>query len=119
MVIVLSYNHTLEDVNKLRPLKNQSYEANLNYRDQWLALAEPTETKTQHLLDEIKQMLNHDRTKRPTAKALALRISIIDEYNDNQQKRWLHGSCCDLWRELKVYQERIEKLEGEQRESQK
>ena len=117
MVVVLSYNHTLADLNKLCPLKNQSYEANLDHIDQWLALAEPTETKTQHLLDEIKQMLNRDRTRRPTAKALALRISIIDEYNDNQQTKWLHGSCCDLWRELKVYKERIEKLEGEQRES--
>jgi serine/threonine protein kinase len=119
MAIVLSHNHTLEDVDKLRPLKNQSYEANLDHIDQWLALAEPTETKTQHLLDEIKQMLNHDRARRPTAKALALNISIMDEYNDNQQTKSLHGPCCDLERELKVYKERIEKLEGEQRESQK
>jgi serine/threonine protein kinase len=119
MVIVLSRNHTLEDINKLRPLKNQSYEANLKHRDQWLALAAPTDTKTQHLLDEIKQMLNHNRKMRPTAKELALRISIIDENNENQPKKWLHGSCCDIWRELKVYKERIEKLEGEQRESQK
>ena len=119
MMIVLSHNYTLEDVNKLLPLKNQSYEANLDHSDQWLALAEPTETKTQHLLDEIKQMLNHDRTRRPTAKALVLRISIMDEYNDNQQTKWLHGSCCDRERELKVYKKRIEKLEGEQRESRK
>ena len=119
MVIVLSRNHTLEDINKLRPLKNQSYEANLKHRDQWLALAGPTDTKTRHLLDEIKQMLNHDRTMRPTAKELGLRISSIDEYSDNQPKRWLHGSCCSLQRELEVYKERIEKLEGEKRESQK
>jgi serine/threonine protein kinase len=119
MLIVLSLNHTLEDIDKLRPLKNRSYEANLNYRDKWLALVVLTDTKTQHLLNEIKQMLNHDRAMRPTAKELALRISIIDEYSDNQPERWLHGSCCNLQRELEVYKARIEKLEGEQRESQK
>jgi serine/threonine protein kinase len=121
MVVVLTHSHTLTDLSKLRPLKNHSYEANLDHIDQWLALAEPTETKTQHLLYEIKQMLDRDRTRRPTAKALALRISSIDQYNNNQQTKWLYGSCCDLWfeRELNVYKERVEKLEVEERESQK
>ncbi|KAF2185816.1 kinase-like protein [Zopfia rhizophila CBS 207.26] len=72
----------------------------------------------EHLLDEIRQMLSHDRTRRPTARALASRISIIDESNDNEQTKQLHGSCCDLRRELKVYKERIEKLEAGQHESQ-
>ena len=109
MVIVLSHKHTLAELAKLRPLKNQSYEGNLDYIDQWLALADPTETK--HLLNEIKNMLNHNRTRRPTAKALALRISLADEHNSRQQAKSLYGSCCDIWEETKRYKERAEKLE--------
>jgi len=64
-------------------------------------------------------MLNRDHIRRPTAKALALRIFSIDQYNDNQQTKWLYGSYYDLWfeRELNVYKERVEKLEVEERES--
>jgi serine/threonine protein kinase len=119
MVVVLSHSHTLADLSKLCPLNPQSYEANLEYINQWLALAEPTKTKTQHLLDEIKHMLSHDRKKRPTAKALTLRLSIIDKCNTHQRTKWLHGPCCDLWRELKVYKERIERLEDDQRKHRK
>ena len=121
MVVVLTHSHTLAELSKLRLLKNRSYEANLDYIEQWLALAEPAGIKTQHLLYEIKQMLNRDRTKRPTAKALLLRISSVDQYNDNQLKKWLYGSCCNLWfeRELNLYKERVKKLESKERESQK
>ena len=54
MVVVFTHNHTLTDLSKLCPLKNYLYEANLNHIDQWLVLAKPAETKTQHLLYEIK-----------------------------------------------------------------
>ncbi|KAF2824320.1 kinase-like protein [Ophiobolus disseminans] len=120
MVVVLSHSHTLTELEALRPLKNRSYEANLDYIDQWLALPSHTRAKTQHLLYEIRQMLNRDRTMRPTAKALALRISSIDRYNNDQQTSWLHGSCCDLWLEgeLKMYKEQNEELEGKEREIQ-
>lgn len=119
-VVVLTHTHTLAELAELRPSKNKSYEANLDRMDQWLALAESLEAKTQHLLYEIKQMLNGDRTGRPTAKALALRISSIDQYNSSQLPKRLHGSCCDLWfeRELNVNKEQIEKLEREKQEYQ-
>ncbi|KAF2471545.1 kinase-like protein [Lindgomyces ingoldianus] len=114
-VVVLTQNHTLAELAELRPSKNKSYEANLDRIDQWLALAESSEAKTQHLLYEIKQMLNPDRTRRPSAKSLALRISGIDQYNGRELPKRLHGSCCDRWseRELNVHKERIEKLERE------
>lgn len=46
IVVVLTYSYTLTDLSELRPLKNHLYKVNLDHIDQWLALAEPTETKT-------------------------------------------------------------------------
>jgi hypothetical protein len=75
----------------------------------------------QHLLYEIKLMLSHDGTRRPTAKALALRISNVDQHNGRQLGKRLHGSCCDLSfeRGLDVDEARIEKLEREKLEYEK
>jgi serine/threonine protein kinase len=121
MVVGLSHSHTLSKLEALHPLKNQSYQANLDHTEQWLALANHLGTKTQHLLYEIRQMLNHERAMRPKAKALALCLASIAQYNDNQQTGWLHGSCCDSWfeGELKMYKEKIGKLEDKERKNQK
>jgi serine/threonine protein kinase len=120
-MVVLAQNHTLAELEELRPSKNKSYEANLDQIDQWLVLAQSTKTKMQNLLYEIKLMLNHDGTRRPTAKALALRISNIDQHNGGQLPKRLHGSCCELWfeRGLNVDEARIEKLERKKLEYEK
>jgi serine/threonine protein kinase len=98
-LVVLTHTHTLADLEEQRPLKNKTYEANLNRTDQWTALIDPTDTKVQRLLFEIKQMLEFDRARRPTAKALASRLVSIDQHNGGQLSKRLHGSCCGHWPE--------------------
>lgn len=58
-------------------------------------------------------MLNRDRTRRPTAKALTLRISGVNQYNDRHLLKRLYSSYRNLWfkRELNVDKEQIKKLE--------
>lgn len=113
MLVALNHMHSLADLTKLRPLKNQSYEANLSRLHEWLALAEPPERKIRPVVGMIGQMLSRDRLRRPTAKAVSLCLSGIDDPDDTRPSKRLHGPCCDMWAELKASRERMEKLEAE------
>ena len=94
MMVVLVNNHTLSELESRRPLRNGSYEANLQYVEDWFALVDTGEPQVQHILYEIRQMLDGDRARRPTAFALDLRITGIDLYTKSQTRRVLRGSCC-------------------------
>ncbi|UPX19107.1 uncharacterized protein EKO05_0009380 [Ascochyta rabiei] len=66
---------SLADLEVLCPLKNRSYEANLDRLDDWLRLledgySESREDSTPHIALELRQMLNADRFMRPTARRL-------------------------------------------------
>ena len=94
MMVVLVNNHTLSELESRRPLRNGSYEANLQYMEDWFALVDTGEPQVQHILYEIRQMLDGDRARRPTAFALDLRMTGIDLYTKSQTRRVLRGSCC-------------------------
>ena len=109
-------NGCLDDLREMCPRKNRSYEANLDMMDRWFNRFLVNHVPGS-IVDEIKQMLSYDRTKRPTAKALSLRWSLIEEREEPHIP--LHGSCCNIWSELKEYKTRIAGLEEEQRETQR
>jgi hypothetical protein len=94
MMVVLVHKHTLSDLESCRTARNGSYEANLQYLDDWFALVETSEPQVQHLLYEIRQMLDSDRARRPTADALDSRMTGIDLYTRSPTRRLLRGSCC-------------------------
>jgi hypothetical protein len=94
MMIVLVHKHTLSDLESCCTVRNGSYEANLQYLDDWFALVETSEPQVQHILYEIRQMLDSDRARRPTADALDSRMTGIDLYTRSQTRRLVRGSCC-------------------------
>lgn len=94
MMVVLGGKHTLADLEACCPARNRSYEANLQYMDDWLALVGGSDVQVQHILYETRQMLHSDRTRRPTAEAVDSRMSGIDQYTRSQTRRRLRGACC-------------------------
>ncbi|ORY07041.1 kinase-like domain-containing protein [Clohesyomyces aquaticus] len=112
MIVVLSHKHSLEDLRELCPDKNGYYGTNLTNLPKWLALAEPTGVKIGHLADEIERMLRHDRFRRPTAKALSMTISGVDDSSDTQLSKRICGPCCNILDDRKAAQDRIATLEA-------
>ena len=120
IMVVLTKNHTLEDLRKLRPEENGSYQGNLQNVDRWLSLAESRAIKPRHLLCEIKQMLEHDRTRRPTAATLVSRLGLIEQFNDDQLSNRFYGPCCTSpqEQELNTQKEAYSKLNTHLKNSQ-
>jgi serine/threonine protein kinase len=76
--VILFTGHLLEKLGELRPAKNRSYEANLDKPEQWLGLIERHNHQAEGLVMATKQMLDHDRKTRLTAKSLVLLLAGLD-----------------------------------------
>lgn len=92
LLVTLRHDHQLQQLVNICPLKNKSYEANLDPRDQWLDLVRSDATPVQDLALITDQMLHPDRDKRPTARNLLLRLAILGEIHQG-----LHCVECSRW----------------------
>ena len=100
----------LDRLRMLRPLKNGSYEANLGNVNEWFKLLDPGNPKSEYLVWEVKQMLNPNRVKRPSAELIAFRMA-------DTESTFLYGPCCvpGSLKEINSLKKRVAELEAQAR----
>ena len=111
-IVALCRGIPLDELRRLRPEQNGSFQANLVHKHQWFALLKPRNIRMQHLLCEVDNMVNENPRSRPSATQLIRHLSMIDQFAPSRSSP-LHGPCCIQYRvfdELKRMAEEIEDL---------
>ena len=112
ILVATSKSSTFIGLEKLRPAKNNSYEANLALKQRWLDLVTPDAedmADTRPFLKEVvKQMLDADRHARPKASQLALLLAGLsvlggDSYHCTHCSRWFTQDPLANFDELEAY----------------
>jgi len=103
---------SLQDLRRLRPAENFSFQANLHLRQQWFALLKSRQIHIQHLLCEIEHMIDPDPQIRPTAGDLVKHLGLIEDFQTNSETP-LHGHCCTPQRHRRRAKRDMERLVAE------
>ena len=95
MAVAYSTSCSLEDLKRLRPAKDCSFQANLDQLDSWFALKKARYSYEKHLLCEIREMLSVDPSARPIAKDVQSHLVLIGQLtNKGMTPPPLCGQCC-------------------------
>lgn len=95
MAVAYSPSCSLEDLKRLRPAKDCSFQANLDQLDSWFALKRARYSREKHLLCEIRQMLSVDPSARPIAKDVQSHLVLIGQLTHKGMTLFpLCGQCC-------------------------
>jgi serine/threonine protein kinase len=106
-------NKSLRSLKSLRPELDMSYQANLHHIDEWFLGFEKDSARTQHLLLEIRQMLEKDPQNRCSATVLCERIGLIDRFSKDSTAS-LFGNCCrDPLMRVHEYDKKVEYVKND------
>ncbi|OCL11838.1 kinase-like protein [Glonium stellatum] len=92
-MVALCRGSSLQDLRRLRPAENFSFQANLHLRREWFTLLKSRQIRIQHLLCEIEQMIDPDPEMRPMASELMEHLGLIEQFQTGSDTP-LYGYCC-------------------------
>jgi serine/threonine protein kinase len=98
-VLTIQRLNTLERLRSCRPTRDGSFQANLESVSSWLLSSwfqdvSPDSSRRLHLILEIRQLLEKEPGRRPTARQLCYRLSAIDTFDGMPPSDSLFGECC-------------------------
>jgi serine/threonine protein kinase len=96
-IIAIFAYYSLDDLIALRPEKNRSYEANLFNVIRWFDNFVGMDVRHQHLMGEVRMMLNLDPQARPSAADVETHLRLIDGLGDFNPRMELDHSAPVPW----------------------
>ena len=96
-ILTLDQEGTLDRLRATRSTKNTAYYANLDRVNDWIPLRDDVSPIDYNLIKEIRAMLSHDPTQRPSAQSLLERLRYCDMISSGTTgAHSIFNSCCRL-----------------------